>query len=250
MHDLGECLVMSDKVACHARLLEADVAVPPSLGQIGGFEALEAQMKRRGWSRVFGKPAHGSSASGVFALQTNQNRWRLQTTVEMVESGGELRLYNSRRPQILESKRDIARLVDALSRDRLIIERWLPKATTGGQAFDCRFVVVRGQVRQSVMRLSRGPLTNLHLGNDRAPLDDLRERLGEGWRAVQDTLSRAMRVFPLSLFAGADVAFSPSLQHHAVLELNAWGDLLPGVLCEGRDSYEEEIRAVLAPDVD
>lgn len=247
MHDLSDCLTMSDKIACHGRLLEAGVAVPPSLGKIGGFEELEDTMKRKGWSRVFGKLAHGSSASGVFALQTHQGRWRAQTTVEMVECGGEVRLYNSRRPQIYDSKRDIARLVNALARDRLTVERWLPKATRGGQSFDCRFVVLRGQIRQSVMRLASGPLTNLHLGNDRASVEAFREGLGEGrWQGVEETLMRAIVPFPASRFAGADVAFSPSYEHHAVLELNAWGDLLPGVLHEGRDSYEDQIQSVLA----
>ncbi len=245
MHDLGECLTMSDKIACHALLTQAGVAVAPTLGIVENFEALESKMKNQGWSRVFGKLAHGSSASGVVALQTQNNRWRAQTTVEMVESNGEVRLYNSRRPQIYESKRDIACLIDALSRDRFCVERWLPKATRGGQSFDCRFVVLRGHIRQSVMRLSNGPLTNLHLGGDRDSTDELHQQLGHRWNAVEETLARAMKVFPASLFAGADVAFSPSLQHHAVLELNAWGDLLPGVLCEGRDTYEDQILAVL-----
>ncbi|RYX86481.1 hypothetical protein EON83_02075 [bacterium] len=247
MHDLGACLTMSDKIACHAQLQDAGVVVAPTLGTVENFEVLEDNMKRKGWSRVFGKLAHGSSASGVFALQTQQGFWRAQTTVEMVEIGGETRLYNSRRPQIYETKRDIARLVNALARERLTVERWLPKAMRAGKSFDCRFVVVRGKIRHSVMRLANGPLTNLHLGNERSPVDALRQQMGEvRWHCVEDTLQRAMSLFPSSLFAGADVAFSPSLDHHAVLELNAWGDLLPGILCEGRDSYEEQIRAILA----
>ena len=246
MHDLSDCLTMSDKIACHALLLEAGVNVAPSLGEIECFEALEDKMQRKGWSRVFGKLVHGSSASGVFAVQTQQGKWRAQTTVEMVECDGETRLYNSRRPQIYHSKRDIARLVNALGRDRLYAERWLPKATLGAQSFDCRFVVLRGHIRHSIMRLANGPLTNLHLGNDRAPVGALQERLGdERWQKVEDTARRAMALFPASLFVGADVAFSPSYEHHAVLELNAWGDLLPTVLHEGRDCYEDQIWAML-----
>jgi hypothetical protein len=29
-----------------------------------------------------------------------------------------------------------------------------------------------------------------------------------------------------------------------VLEVNAFGDLLPGVLCDGRDTYEDELWAM------
>ena len=35
----------------------------------------------------------------------------------------------------------------------------------------------------------------------------------------------------------------PGLRRHAVLEANAFGDLLPGALCEGRDAYEDELAA-------
>ena len=36
----------------------------------------------------------------------------------------------------------------------------------------------------------------------------------------------------------------PDCARYAVLEANAFGDLLPGVLCEGMDTYEAEARAV------
>jgi hypothetical protein len=50
--------------------------------------------------------------------------------------------------------------------------------------------------------------------------------------------------FPNSLYAGIDLRISPDFQHHQVLEVNAFGDLLPNVMCNGRDTYESEIVAI------
>ncbi len=49
---------------------------------------------------------------------------------------------------------------------------------------------------------------------------------------------------PESLYAGVDVVISPGFRRHAVLEINAFGDLLPGVLFEGLDTYTAELAAL------
>ncbi len=51
--------------------------------------------------------------------------------------------------------------------------------------------------------------------------------------------------FPTSHYAGVDLLFTPSYRHHAVLEINAFGDLLPGILCDGLDTYEAELSALV-----
>jgi hypothetical protein len=57
-----------------------------------------------------------------------------------------------------------------------------------------------------------------------------------------------MRCFPRSLHGGVDLLIGTDLRAHAVLEVNAFGDLLPGVTCDGLDTYEAEIEDVLARD--
>jgi hypothetical protein len=52
-----------------------------------------------------------------------------------------------------------------------------------------------------------------------------------------------MRQFPGSLYAGVDIAISPNFAEHHVLEVNAFGDLLPGLLHQGLDTYEAEVAA-------
>ena len=53
-----------------------------------------------------------------------------------------------------------------------------------------------------------------------------------------------LRQFPGTLCGGVDLLFAPGWKRHAVLEVNAFGDLLPGVAHEGESTYEAQLRAV------
>ena len=244
---------MFDKPACHARLAAAGVAVPRSVGPVGpvrpvgGFDELRSRMRDAGLRRVFVKPAHGSSASGVVAYRLGGGgREQAVTTVETVWAGGELRLYNSRRVRTCHDPREIARLIDSLARHRLHAEEWLPKAGIGGRVFDLRVVVIAGEARHVVTRLSRSPLTNLHLLNDRSDPSAVRARMGEtAWAAAVGDCERAMACFPGSLHGGVDLLVAGGFRRHAVLEVNAFGDLLPGASWRGMGTYEAEIAAVV-----
>ena len=89
-------------------------------------------------------------------------------------------------------------------------------------------------------------MTNLHLRNPRRSWEFAREYIGSAAaHAALQTGEAALRCFPRSLYAGIDLMFAPGLRHHALLELNAFGDLLPGTLHEGQDTYTAEILAAL-----
>ncbi len=118
--------------------------------------------------RVFVKLAHGSSASGIVALETDGRRVQATTTVEAVESASGLRLYNTRAVRRLTDEREISVVIDALCRERAHAEQWVPKASLAGGVFDLRVVVIGGRAMHAVARVGRGPMTNLHLGNRRA----------------------------------------------------------------------------------
>jgi hypothetical protein len=245
MNRPADIAAMFDKPGCHARLTRAGVAVPRSLGLVRSYDELIERMRRCCCARVFVKLAHGSSASGVVAYQTNGARHHATTTVEMARQGGELRLYNSRRLQIYQDPREIAALIDALCGHRAHVEEWVPKAGIEGRVFDLRVVVIRGRARHVVARLSRGPMTNLHLLNDRGDPVAGRARMGENaWAAALATCERAMGCFPGSHYAGIDLLIAAGFRRHAVLEVNAFGDLLPGVLRDGLDTYAAELLAM------
>ena len=239
---------MCDKRRCHARLAEAGVPVAPALpGPVTGYAPLRASMAGHGWTRVFVKPAHGSSASGVVALATAPGgRVRAVSTSDLVRRrDGSVRLFNSLRPRTYTREDDVAAVVDALAPDGLHVERWVPKAGFAGKVVDLRVVVVAGRATHVVARTSSGPMTNLHLGNARGDLDALRASVGpRAWAEAMATAEAAAACFPRTLHAGVDLMPSPGWRRFTVCEVNAFGDLVPGVLHEGRDTYAEQLHAL------
>ncbi|WP_067814340.1 STM4014 family protein [Actinomadura kijaniata] len=247
--DPDEIAVMFDKRLCHARLQAAGVPVPPALPEVTGYAELRARMAEAGERRVFVKPAHGSSASGVVAFQTNGTRVKAVTSAARGPGG----FHNSLRVRTYEDEADVAALVDALGADGLHVERWLPKASLDGRVLDLRVVVVAGEPTHAVVRTSRAPMTNLHLGGRRGDLDAVRRALGEdGWRRALDVCARAAACFPGSLMVGVDLLVGIGWRRVAVGEVNAFGDLLPGLTglpegpAVGADTYTAQVRAVLS----
>ncbi|MFD8961353.1 STM4014 family protein, partial [Streptomyces anulatus] len=153
-----------------------------------------------------GPPPHGSSASGVLAVETaGPGRVRASTSVERDSSG---RLFNSLRVRRYTSEAEVGRIVDALAPDGLHIERWLPKASQRGRAADLRIVVVGGRATHAVVRTSTSPMTNLHLGGARGDLDEVRAAVtaaGGSWREALTMCERAAARFPGTPCVGVDL---------------------------------------------
>jgi glutathione synthase/RimK-type ligase-like ATP-grasp enzyme len=237
---------MFDKPRCHARLDALGVPCPEALGPVRSYEELRRRMREARVGRVFVKLAHGSSASGVVALAAGTRGVVATTTAEVVRAGGEFRIYNSRAIRRVEDEREVAVLVDALAGEGVHVERWVPKAGIDGQAIDLRIVVIAGRAEHVVVRMARGPMTNLHLGNRRGDPAALRARMESGaWEAAMASCERAASAFPRSLHAGVDLLIAPGYRRHAVLEVNAFGDLLHGVVARGLDTHSAEVEALL-----
>ena len=245
MNSPAEIALMFDKIACHQALRSRGVPAPRSLGAVNSFDDLVERARVQNRRRVFIKLAYGSSASGVVAYQTDGQRHQATTTVEMARHDGELRLYNSRRVRVYRDWREIAELIDALCRHQVHVEQWLPKAGFDNRTFDLRVVVIAGRACHTVARLSRSPMTNLHLLNERGDVNAVRERVGRAaWDAAMFDCERAMECFPESLYAGIDLLLSPDFRRRAVIEVNAFGDLLPGVFWQGLETYAAELLAM------
>jgi hypothetical protein len=244
--DVDEIAVMFDKRACHARLLAAGVPVPAALGPVSGYRELRERMDEQRVRRVFVKPAHGSSASGVVALQTAPGR--VKAVSSAVPEGDGWR--NSLRVRAYTSEPEVARLVDALAPDGLHVEHWFPKAALADRVFDLRVVVVGGEPSHAVVRTGTAPMTNLHLGGGRGDLAAVRRRVD--WSEAMAVCARAAACFPRSLMVAVDLMIGLGRRRFAVAEVNAFGDLLPGVpglpgtRAEGLDTYTAQLQAVLS----
>jgi glutathione synthase/RimK-type ligase-like ATP-grasp enzyme len=240
----SEIVVLFDKRRCQRLFAEEGLPIPAALGPVRSFEELLAQMRATGRWRVFVKLASGSSGAGMVAFRIGGPRMQAITTVEAERREGQMVLYNTRRLRCYEDPAEIAPLIDALCREGVQVEEWLPKATFEGETFDLRVLVIAGEVRHVVPRLSAQPMTNLHLLNRRGDPDRVGEELpAEEWEAALAVAQRAASLFPRCLHVGVDVLLTPQL-HHAVLEANAFGDLLPGMLWNGLDTYDSEVAAL------
>jgi glutathione synthase/RimK-type ligase-like ATP-grasp enzyme len=253
LDDPDELAVLFDKRRCHQVLERAGVPVPQSPTSGGaapprGWADVRALMREHRMPRAFVKPAHGSSASGVVALETaSGGRLRATTSVEC--EGG--RLFNSLRVRRITAEAEAAALVDALAPDGLHLERWLPKASLDGRTADLRVLVVAGRATHAVVRTSRWPMTNLHLGGARGDLAAAMAAAGPaGWQDALRTCEQAAACFPGTLAVGVDLLPATGWRRFAVAEVNAFGDLLPrltglpGGTAEGLDTYQAQLAAL------
>ncbi|MDP9953609.1 glutathione synthase/RimK-type ligase-like ATP-grasp enzyme [Streptomyces sp. DSM 41269] len=253
--DIG---VLFDKRLCHGVLDRAGVPVPasptsgPAAPPVRDWSDVRELLRDHRMPRAFVKLAHGSSASGVLAVETaGPGRIRASTSVERDGSG---RLFNSLRVRRYTSEAEVGAVVDALAPDGLHVERWLPKASQRGRVADLRIVVVGGRATHAVVRTSTSPMTNLHLGGVRGDLDEVRATVaaaGGCWREALAMCERAAACFPTTPCVGVDLLPAVGWRRFAVGEVNAFGDLLPGLTglpgsgAEGLNTYAAQVAAVL-----
>lgn len=237
--------LLFDKPCCHQFLAEQGVPVPPSLPTITTYDALREAMWAAGWSRVFVKLAWGSSASGVVAFSTVGARPLAITSLELVRRRGEACFYNTLQLSRYHRERDLRAIFDFLGQEGVHVEQWLPKAMQGDRGFDLRVVTFAGKACHMVVRTSRTPMTNLHLGNRRGDLSLLRRTAGSRWSIVPALCERAARAFSDALYVGWDVLVTPGFRRAFILEGNAFGDLLPNLMHAGLSTYGRGIAAVL-----
>jgi hypothetical protein len=184
-------LTMFDKRYCHQLCRENNLPVPPCFSSIDSYDRLREVMILTGQRRVFVKLAYGSSASGVVAYEMVGDGIREQahTSVELIYRGGYPILYNSLKIRRYQKRENIKAIIDWLCSEGAHVEHWLPKAYHKGYVYDLRVVVIAGRARHRVVRLSKTPMTNLHLGNARASASEL--KLSEAfWQDIENTAER------------------------------------------------------------
>lgn len=237
--------LLFDKPRCHKFLADQGVCVAPALPAITGYDALREAMRVVGWSRVFVKLAWGSSASGVVAFSTIGSKPLAITSLELVRRRGEARFYNNLQLSRYHRENDLRAIFDFLGQEGVHVEQWLPKAMQGDRSFDLRVVTFAGKACHTVVRTSRTPMTNLHLGNRRGDLSLLRRSAGSRWSLVPELCEQAARAFSDALYVGWDVLVTPGFRKAVILEGNAFGDLLPNLKHAGSSTYGRGIAAVL-----
>jgi hypothetical protein len=221
-----------DKRVTSRRFAELGVRVPPRIesSTIDELWAVDDD--------VFVKLSCGSSASCLALFRPR--RGDLITTIEVARDGW----YNSLNLRRYARKSLIDAVLAFLLAEGSHVERALPKAKIAGRWFDLRVVTIAGEPRFSLVRKSARPITNLHLGGERGDLAEVAWPPG-ALDGIHESCRRVAADFD-ALHLGIDVLVEPTLDRHAILEANAFGDFLPGLVHDGRSVYAWEIAALRA----
>lgn len=229
-----------DKLACLDRWSAAGLPTATRYPGITTYSQLRAQIPDR-HARLFIKLRYGFSAMGAVALEWRGDLVRAITTVDVAWAAGRPRLFVSKRPRIIQREFEIAWLIDTLAMEEIIVEDWLPKARWHGKPFDLRIVTIQGRAHHVVGRASSSPFTNLNLDSERVAGVDVANILGDSWPQTLALAERAASHISPG-YLGIDVLVRSCRRRCVVLEANAFGDFLPGLLLNGESTYAAEMR--------
>lgn len=230
-----------DKRLTSRRYAALGVPVPEPLDGVTDVESLRERMDEEDWREVFVKVSCGSSASCLAIFRRHRERESLVTTIEQTPTGW----YNSLKVRRITEPERVEQVLDFLLREGSQVERSIPKARLDGDFFDCRVLAVRGEPAFMVVRQSRGPITNLHLGGWRGEPEALEAVVPRNeWKAAMESCRVVARSHDC-LHVGIDLMFEEYFSGHRVVEANAFGDLLPSLRRDGLSVYEWEIREAL-----
>lgn len=240
-NSLDSIRLMFDKTACHQHFTTHKIPVPPALYGITSYDSLRQQLAEKRWLGAFIKPEHGSSASGVIAFRWNAQTGAVQaiTSIEYSKKNGQIALYNALKIRTYDDEAIIATIINYLANEGILVERWIPKAALEGGSIDLRMVSIGGQAQHTVVRQSQSPMTNLHLGNQRGSLELLQQQLGaKAWEELRQLVQNAAATLPEAMVIGFDVLISSTWRKFYLAEANAFGDLLPRIYYQGKDTYQ------------
>lgn len=225
-------LALLDKRGCKTTLSGEGISVTEVLGltwEVSGFHSRGQQlldvMKEKRLSQVFIKPACGSGAAGIAALRCQFCTGRLALYTCALFDPASSKLVNTKRLRCFTDPKEVFPLLDSLLSLDCIVEKWYSKAGFCGLSYDLRAVVQDGTLDFLLARLSKGPITNLHLNNQ--PLDALELNLPEQVMAdITDLCLKAMACYPGLHSAGIDILLEKGSLKPRIIEMNGQGDLL------------------------
>ncbi|MCP3102332.1 STM4014 family protein [Myxococcus sp. K15C18031901] len=231
-----------DKRVTSRRYASRGIPVPEPLEGVTDVASLRERMEEEDCREVFVKVSCGSSASCLAIFRRRRGRESLLTSVEQASAGW----YNSLQVRRIVEPERVEEVLGFLLREGSQVERSILKARLGGDFFDCRVLVVAGEPAFIVVRQSRLPITNLHLGGWRGDLERLQAAVPRNeWEAALESCRQVARLHDC-LHVGIDLLFEEYFQGHRIVEANAFGDLLPNLHRDGLSVYEWEIREALS----
>lgn len=235
-----------DKRRCKQTLMQAGLPVTEPLEPLDEPPVLDSQqliakMTARRIFQVFIKPAHGSGAAGIaaFRLQPGRGQMALYACATLEPSSGQL--LNTKRLGRFSRPDQILPLLDRILKLDCIVERWYAKPEYQGFSWDLRAVAQDGHLDFLLARLSKGPITNLHLNNRPLPADAL-PLLPAKTDEIQDLCQRAAHCFTGLKSVGIDILLEKRTLKPRIIEMNGQGDLIHQDIYGENAIYAHQVR--------
>ncbi len=204
------------------------------------FDKLNELMTHKNIFSVFIKPNFGSGASGVAAYRFFKNKHVLFHSSKLFEKT----LINTKRIYKIENYSEIKKITDVLLKQNCIIEEWIPKASFNDYSYDLRCVCQFGKLDFILVRLSKSPMTNLHLNNKPLDFDELNLSAGIKQK-IYDICEKTMKSFENLNYAGLDIGLTQNTNEPFVIEINGQGDLIYKDIFNENIIYKNQIREMI-----
>lgn len=244
LNEPGVIGALLDKRACKDRLLAEGLSVTETLSGQSPLSAEELLDGMRGqrMNQVFIKPLRGSGAAGVsaFRWQPDQNRMALYTCALQT---AELGLINTKRLRRFSDAKEIIPLLNHILALGCIVERWYAKGEYRGCSYDLRVVMQDGEPDFILARLSKGPVTNLHLNNHPLEVKELGLPAAV-LDSVVELCRKSMECYPGLRSAGLDVLLEKGSMKPRIIEMNAQGDLIYQDIYHENKIYQHQAQMI------
>lgn len=238
-----------DKQICKQRLMQAKIPVTEAVGEETlpcgeqqNAEWLFEIMRSQHITQVFIKPLKGSGAAGVSAFRWQQKKGQMVLyTCALLQKGSEF--INTKRLRRFSDLSEIIPLLNRILGLGCIVERWYAKAQYQGFSYDIRAVVQEGTVDFMLGRLSKGPITNLHLNNHALDIAELAlpEHILEELKSL---CQKSAACFPHLRSAGIDILLEKDSFKPRIIEMNAQGDLIYNDIYNKNCIYRHQARII------
>lgn len=237
-------LQLLDKKGCKKVLKNREIPVTETLeGDISDGEHLLMAMAHYGMFQVFIKPVKGSGAAGIAAFRYQKRTGNMTLYTCGMEDPQTGRLVNTKRLRRFTDREQVMTFLNRLLSLDCIVERWYAKAQHQGFSYDLRAVVQDGQTDFMLARLSKGPVTNLHLNNHPLKASELGLTVSTV-EEIEELCKRAAGSFQGLRSVGIDILLEKGSFKPRVIEMNGQGDLIYQDIYDKNSIYQHQAKMI------
>lgn len=245
MCNFEEALIMMDKEKTYDYLSEkeGDFYLPERIKNITNYDEFFQGNKNKA-VKYFIKLRCGSGSTGVLAYSYNPklDEEKILTSLDYKEENNRKYFFSTFQVKVYTDKKVIKDMINWVIENGAHIEKWVPKLTYEGCAYDTRVFVLDKKPEYFLSRLSTTPITNLHLKNKRKESIEFLD--SNAMELLRKASGSVMNIFDKSLYAGIDIVLANNFKPY-VIDINPFGDLFHNLVNTNKNVYYLEIEKVL-----